>query len=85
MNRFNRNERAGADGELPTHRLAGIPIHVASCHSVIHQGYRGGNDCFAYITDTPVLLTGVLLAGALMVGVATPQVQTKEVNYEPTY
>jgi hypothetical protein len=36
--------------------------------------------CFAYITVTPVLLTG-----ALMVGAAAPQVRTKEVNNEPTY
>ena len=42
-------------------------------------------DCFAYITSTPVLLTGALLADAQMVGVATPQARTKEVNSEPTY
>lgn len=85
MNRFTRMAKVGANSELTTHGLAGIPIHVASCHSAIQQGYRGGNDCFAYITVTPVLLTGVLLAGALIARVATPQVQAKEVDNEPTH
>ena len=36
--------------------------------------------CFTYLA---VRLAGVLLTGARMVGTATPQVGTKEVNYEP--